>query len=217
MTHAVHSHTQIEHHGTRDSEHNLRSGKGQRRKLSKREVESLLAMYRQGEKTIAEIAGCYAVHPSFVTYVAKRAGLPLRGRGRRPRVEPSPAVQEILLEAWITTYAEAAARFEMSKQRVGQLVKRWEAWTVAQLGPRKIKPDEINEEQEQRPVDPVRPHVISFRVTDSELVKLLAQGGNRSEPWTRSQHSVARFLLFRCLGSNPGGDYEHRETLGSAP
>lgn len=217
MKDAVFTHTPIEQHITPNDEHNLRSRKGPRRKLTDAETDAVLALYREGEKTTAEIAGGYGIHPSFVTYAAKRAGLPLRGRGGRPRVEPSPVVQEILLEAWITAYAEAGARFNVSKQRVGQLVNRWCAWAVAQFGTRKIKPEEIKEQQEPCRLDPIRPHVITFRVTDSELAKLLAEGGNRPDPWGCSPHSTARFLLFRNLGTRPDVDCERRETVGTKP
>jgi transposase len=215
MNDAVLSHTEIEQHVTRSGEHNLRSRKGPRRKLTDAEIETVLAMYREGEKTTAEIAGGYGIHPSVVTYMAKRAGLSLRGRGGRPRVEPSAKAQEILLEAWTTTYAEAAARFEISKQRVGQVVNRWHAWAVAQFGERKIKPDEVQEEQAPCPVVPIRPHVITFRATDSELAKLLAEGGTRPDPWGCSPHSTARFLLFRSLGTHADVNCERRETVGT--
>jgi len=201
MKRTVFSQTQIEQHVTPNSEHNLHSGKGLRRKWTDAEIDSVLAMYRDGDETTAEIAGCYGVHPSVVTYMAKRAGLPLRGRGGRPRVQPSPEVQEILLEAWTSTYAEAGARFNVSKQRIGQLVNRWHSWAIAQFGPRKTNPDEVKEERKPRCLDPIRPHVITFRVTDSELATLLAKGGNRSQLWGRSPHSTARFLLFRSLGT----------------
>jgi transposase len=214
MNEAVFSHTEIEQHVTRSGEHNLRSGKGPRRKLTDAEIETVLAMYREGEKTTAEIAEGYGIHPSIVTYMAKRAGLSLRGRGGRPRVEPSAKVQEILLEAWTTTYAEAAVRFNVSKQRVGQLVKRWHAWAVAQFGPREIKPQDVQVEQVPCPANPVRPHVITFRVTDSELAKLLAEGGNRPDPWGCSPHSTARFLLFRSLGPCAEGGCENRDAVG---
>jgi transposase len=217
MKHSVHSHTSIEHDGTQDREHNHVPGNGHWRKLSKSEIEPLLAMYKDPEKTTAEIAACFGIHPSSVTNVAKRAGLPLRGRGGRPRSEPLPAVQAILSEAWTTTYAEAAARLGLSKQRVGQLVKRWEAWAVAQFGPRKIKPDETAEEQVQRSADPIRPHIITFRVTDSELTKLAAQSGSGAESWARSPHSAARFLLLRLLDGTPNANCEASDTVGFAP
>ena len=105
----------------------------------------------------------------------------------------------------------------MSKQRVGQLVNRWHTWAVAQFGERKIKPDEAQEEQVPCPANPVRPHVITFRVTDSELAKLLAEGGNRPDPWGCSPHSTARFLLFRSLGTRADVSCEHRETVGITP
>lgn len=120
----------------------------------------------------------------------------------------------ILLEAWTSTYSAAGVRFDLSKQRIGHLAKRWKAWAVAQFGPRNIKPGEIDEKQEQQPADPVKPHVISFRVTDSGLNKLQSQAGGAL---AHSPHSVARFLLLRSLESAPSGDPEHRETTGSAP
>jgi DNA-binding MarR family transcriptional regulator len=74
MTNAVHSHTQIEHCETRNGEQNLKSGGGPQRKLTNPEIDSVLAMYREGEKTIAEIAEYFGISPSSVTVAAKRAG-----------------------------------------------------------------------------------------------------------------------------------------------
>jgi len=200
MTDSVQRHTIIEHHKTRNGEHNRRRGNGRRRKLSKCEVNSLLTLYRVSEQTTDELARCYGIHASLVTYLAKRAGIPLRGQGVRPRLAPSHKAQVLLLEAWTTTYAEAATRFGVSKQHVGHLVKRWKAWAIAQFGQRKIKRVESLGSQEQRPVKSARPHVISFRVTDSELANLQVQLGTLPGPWACSLHSAARFHVLRSLG-----------------
>lgn len=184
---------------------------GRRRKLSKREVDSLLAVYRKGEKTTAEIARCHGIHPSLVTYMAKRAGLPLRGRGSRPHREPSLEAQQALLEAWTNTYTAAAARCNVTKQHIGQLVKRWKAWATTQFGPRAIKRAAPRGKQQHRPAKPVRPHVISFRVTDSELANLQVQLGRLPEPRACSPHSAARFYLLRSLGL-PADEYAESQS-----
>lgn len=185
--------------------------------LSKREVDSLLRLYQKNEQTTDELARRYGVHASLVTYLAKQAGIPLRGQGVRPRLAPSHKAQELLLEAWTTTYAEAAARFGVSKQHVGHLVKRWRAWAVAQFGPRKIKRVESLGNQEHRPVKTVRPHVICFRVTDSELGELEAQRGKLPAPWVSSSHSAARFHLIRSLGPTPVGCANSQNDIEPTP
>ncbi len=125
----------------------LRRGRGA--PLSKRERDSLLALYKEGKETGVEIAKRFGVSPSLVTVLAKSAGLPLRRRGRRPRVEPSLAAQRILREAWQCTYAQAGARFDLSKQRIAHLVKRWRSWATVQFGRRKVKGEEIDRKQTQ--------------------------------------------------------------------
>jgi len=175
-----------------------------RRKLSKGAIKSLLAMYRHTNQTTVEIARGLKIHPSLVTYLAKRAGLPLRGRGARRHVEPSREVQELLLEAWTSTYAEAAARFDVSKQHVGHLVKRWKTWAIAQFGERVITCSEPRGKQQHRVTKIVRPHVISFRVTDSELTEL-KERGKQMGAGVSSPHSVAKFHLMRSLGLTPIG------------
>ena len=217
MTDLAQRHTWIEHHKTRNSEHNLRRGNGRRRKLSKREVDSLLRLYRQSERTTDELARCYGVHASLVTYLAKQAGIPLRGHGVRPRLAPSHKAQELLLEAWTTTLAEAAARFGVSKQHVGYLVKRWKNWAIAQFGQRVITCSEPRGKQQHHCTKIVRPHVISFRVTDSELAELQAQRGKLPAPWVSSSHSAARFHLIRSLGLTPIGCANSQNYIGPTP
>jgi len=190
---------------------------GRRRKLSKGEINSLLAMYRHTNRTAAEIAQYHGIHPSLVTYLVKRAGLPLRGRGSRPHPEPSLEAQQALLEAWTNTYAAAAARCKVSKQYIWRLAQRWEAWATTQFGPRAIKRAAPQGKQQHCPAKPVRPHVISFRVTNSELVSLHLQLGGLPGSRAHSPHSAARFHLLRSLGLTPGEYAESQTNIGQTP
>ena len=174
-------------------------------------------MYRSGQATSKEIAQRFHVSPATLTVWARKSRVPLRGRGRRAGVEPSAAIQLILLEAWTGSYAAAGVRFGVTKQRVGQLVKRWRAWAVAQFGQRKTRHHKTDQGQEQRAIAPVRPHVISFRIADSELTKLLAEGGTGSGPWARSPHSVARSCLLRFLEGAVEKERGYLKTVTPAP
>jgi hypothetical protein len=141
MTRNLSRHARIEHHEASHSEHNVVAGKGRRRKLSQTKEELLLAMYRSGEMTTVELGKLFGTSQSSVTIAAKRAAVPLRGRGTRRQIQPSPAAQKILLEAWATTNSLAAARFQMSRQNVSRLRKRWQAWMTAEFGPRILPSD----------------------------------------------------------------------------
>jgi hypothetical protein len=120
----------------------------------------------------------------------------------------------MLLEAWTNTYAAAATGFGVSKQCIGRLVKRWAAWAIAEFGPRKIKPEHIDNEQELRPSHPVRPHVICFRVSDAEMTRLQARAGNSPE---RSPHKLARAAILEWLEIAGHLEYSAAQNPGNSP
>jgi hypothetical protein len=140
----------------------------------------------QSDERTSEIAQRHGISASTLTARAKRAGLPLRKRGRWRLAEPT-AEQKAILELVRThTYAEAGARVGVSKQRVSQVVRRWsqgEASPTRRSG--------VNCRQKTR--------VISFRVNDDvyrDLCQLL------KHPWfkrLRSRGSAAREIVQKYL------------------
>ena len=87
--------------------------------------QQVLAEYQAREKTTDEIATAHNVCPATLTVWAKKAGVPLRGRGRRRSNEPSPRNRLILALAKTLTYEQIGSRFGISKQGVWRIVKRW--------------------------------------------------------------------------------------------
>src|SRR4051812_44751888 len=82
-----------------------------------------------------EIAARYGICPATLTVRAKRAGLPLRKRGRHPSKEPTPLQKKILAFAAVHGCQVSALRFGLSKQRVNALQHRWDDWMAANTDP----------------------------------------------------------------------------------
>lgn len=138
------------------------------------------------KETTKEIAKRHGISPSTLTARAKRAGLPLRQRGRWQLTEPTAKQKQILRLVRTHTYAEVGSRFGMSKQRVSRLVGRWSGWT----GPKG---------SESRKIRTQKPRVVSFRVDNASydcLRELL------KHPWfkrLRSTGGAAREIVYRYL------------------
>jgi hypothetical protein len=88
----------------------------------------VLANYQKLELTTGKIAAKHGISTATVTLWAKKAGLPLRGRGRKPPTEPTPKQREIITLARIFNYDTVGARFGMAKQSIHRIVKRWRNW-----------------------------------------------------------------------------------------
>lgn len=119
------------------------------------------------EITAKAVADHYALAPSAVHYWARRLGLPERQRGRRPSTRPNSRLQRILDMVRVEGIAGAARRAGISRQRVFQIVCRWEP----ELKGRRIGGKVIKLEQPRRPR---RNIVVSFRISTDEWQKLLA-------------------------------------------
>ena len=91
-------------------------------------VAQVLAKYQKRELTTEEIAAKHGISMATITVWAKKAGLPLRKRGRRAQTEPTPRQWEIINLAALFMYDQVAARFGMTKQSVYRIVKRWRNW-----------------------------------------------------------------------------------------
>jgi len=86
--------------------------------LSAVEVDEILREYQDPAVTVKDIAQKHAVSMARVTWLARRAGLRFRGRGRRPLVEPSGRHLKILEAVRHGTLAHVGRRYGCSKQRI---------------------------------------------------------------------------------------------------
>ena len=125
----------------------------------------------------SEIAARYGISPATLTVRAKRAGLPLRKRGRRLLKEPTPLQMKILTFAAIHGCQRAAGRFDLSKQRVNKIQHRWKSWMAANpdLEPKATKRRKANQ------------HTVRFHLgpdSFNQLKKLL------QHPWFRRLEST---------------------------
>ena len=75
--------------------------------------------------TTEEISVKHDISPATLTFRAKKAGIPLRGRGRVRRDYPTPRQLKIIKLAGKYTYCKVGAKFGMDKQSIYRLVKHW--------------------------------------------------------------------------------------------
>jgi transposase-like protein len=88
-------------------------------------IEKALRDYQSSQMTTERIAKKYRVCTASLTVWAKRAGLPLRQRGRRRMTEPNSRQRAIIEMAGILKYSAVANAFGMTKQGVYRIVRRW--------------------------------------------------------------------------------------------
>jgi hypothetical protein len=138
----------------------------------------------------SEIAARYGISPSTLTVRAKRAGLPLRNRGRHPMKEPTPVQKKILAVAAIYGCQGAALRFDMSKQRVNKLQHRWKEWQAINTNCGSKTATRRNSDQ----------HTVRFRLdSDSfnQLKKVLQHPWfNRLESTNQAAREIVNTFLF---------------------
>lgn len=110
----------------------------------------------------AELAQRHQVSRSTITYWTKKAGLPLKRRGRSCLAEPNAAQREVIELSKSLKQTQIAQRFNISKQRVQQILKRW-----AHLLPKPI----VNPTAppSQLPQREVRERIICFRLTSRQV------------------------------------------------
>lgn len=152
------------------------------------------------KETTKEIARRHGISASALTARAKKAGLPLRKRGRWQLLEPTAKQKEILRLARTQTYAEVGSRFGLSKQRVSQLVRRWSDWK----GPNGSEP---RKSCRQKPV------VVSFRLDDASYKHLRDL---LNHPWFKrlgSTGAAAREIVHDFLAEM----FSEKRFLTSAP
>lgn len=98
-------------------------------------MAAALVDYQKRELTVEEIAIKHFVSSATLTVWAKKAGLPLRNRGRKKQEAPNARQMEIIKLASVYRYDQVGERFKMAKQSVHRIVKRWRNWAQPQRAP----------------------------------------------------------------------------------
>ena len=114
-------------------------------------------------------------------------------RGRKLAASPSSLHLKILSATKNQTYGEIAALHGVSRQRIGQIVRRWKQYLpVRTLCPKKNAPSEPIGGPHVKKAN--RVHVVSFRLTDAEFQLL-----QRRYPETKSADRAARGIVTKFL------------------
>jgi hypothetical protein len=162
-------------------------------------IMSVLTDLVCSDATAKAVADRYVLAPSAVHYWAKRVGLPERQRGRRPSMKPSPKLQRILDMVRSDGIAATARRVGISRQRVFQIVCRWEP----QLKGRRIKSKFVKLQQPAR--RPRRDIVVSFRISTDDWRKLLVTQCE-SDRQQMSGFAKARAIVLSHLANPDDGE-----------
>ncbi len=168
------------------------------KRLSSSEVEQILHDYGDPTITIKGISERHRVAIPAIIALARRAGVPHRGRGRRPMLEPSPFHRQILEAARNDTFENVGRRFGRTRQRMAQICHRWREWfpngkRELPLSRRALLPAQPKFRL------PLRNEIVCFRLAMPETAALKAMMKRTGLPTTVSLGAGARAVLLMTL------------------
>jgi hypothetical protein len=155
---------------------------------------SALIDYVCSSDTAGEIAHRYAFHKSLLSYWSRRVGLPLRQRGRRNLLVPTPKHLRILEIVRAHGRAEAARQVGLSRQRVHQIVCEW----APELKGRRLCGNLVPLPRPKR--CPARKIIVSFRLSTDEW-QLLQTSRSATSELSMSGFEKARAIVLNHLVS----------------
>ena len=94
-----------------------------------------LTDYQKGKMIVEEIAAKHGISTATITVWAKKAGLPLRKRGRRRQEMPTERQLNIINLASVYRYDQVGAKLGLHRQSVHRIVKRWRNWASPSKAP----------------------------------------------------------------------------------
>jgi hypothetical protein len=139
--------------------------------LANTNVKSALIAYLTSITLSKDIAREHGFTAGALSYWARKFGLPVRRRGRRPLLQPTSAGRRILELVRAHGIAETARRVGVSKQRVSQIARRWKEYLpVRPLSARTVGKNEREEGPTRKKENRIR--VVSFRLSPTEVTLL---------------------------------------------
>jgi hypothetical protein len=140
-----------------------------------------------------------SIHKGIVASSSQKANsnyvIGLSRRGRKAAIEPTLRHRQILAATKTHTYAEVGAKFNISRQRIAQIAKRWKRYLPIRSLPSRI----VNETEEVTCVETKkenRIHIVSFRLTNSEVQALQDRYPDMKSVDRAARQIVTKFLSF---------------------
>jgi len=191
-------------------------------KVKNEKMNIVIAEYTSGHYKQTDLALRHKVCEATISNWLRKAGCPHGVRGRPALVEPPVHQQHLLREIWNQKITEVAIRHQVSKQFVSKLAKRWNNWADQNFGPRQLKVKPVPKTVKiKKDRSSLQLHVISFRVSDEALSKILMLRGSNDQFRGQSLHFVARELLLTGIGQGGGSalsanEPSHTDSVTSA-
>jgi hypothetical protein len=170
-------------------------------------VMSALVDMMCSDHTAKAIANRYSLKSSAFQYWARRIGLPMRQRGRRARPRPTAQHARILDLVREHGIAGTARQVGVSRQRVHQIVCRWEPGLRRRAAEPKLKVLRPPKRRAPRNI------VVSFRISTDEWERLLETRsyGGKSQ---MSGFAKARAIVLSHISAPDGGGNESTRIPG---
>jgi hypothetical protein len=153
--------------------------------------------YLNSDLKVVEIAQKHHVSVATLSAWIEASGVPRRSRGRMPLANPSEHSQRILDYAAGHGFSKAAQHFNISKQMVSSLAKRWAVRPPKRLTQATPNGTDLRDKNRER--KPPRDLVVSFRLRASELSLLSASLPESVTLSTKSPHKLVRAAIFQRL------------------
>lgn len=162
--------------------------------------ETVMDEYRSGRFTNITLARSHSVSPSTISHWARNANLKQKPRGRRCLDKPSITHQEIIQLSAHLTLAKIAERFGVSRQRVHQILKRWNHLRPPPPPMAKVNSNPAPGRRVRALKDRRRRElVICFRLRADELALLRESLPQSVTQSTRSPHKLVRAAVLEKL------------------
>lgn len=167
--------------------------------VSKQMKPSLPNTNRLSELRDAALGACSNknVHDEIVALSSQKANSNcdqgLKRRGRKAAAKPTVRHLQVLIATKTHTYAEVGAKFDLSRQRIGQIVRRWKQYLPTRSLPLRAA-NESKEASCPKVKKENRTHIVSFRLTNSEVQLLQTR-----YPEMKSVDKAARGIVTKFL------------------
>jgi hypothetical protein len=153
-------------------------------------LDAAIDDYLNSDLKVVEIARKHHVSVAMLSAWVEASGVPRRSRGRIALASPSEHSQRILDYAVAHGFSKAAQQFNISKQAVSSLAKRW-----AVAPPKRLT--QANHKHRER--KPPRKVIVSFRLRAIELSLLSASLPESVTQSTKSPHKLVRAAILQRL------------------
>jgi hypothetical protein len=150
------------------------------------------------ELTLSDIAERHRIPIWKLKYWIRRAALPARRRGGRPATDPPARIRDILDHAVAHGIIKTAEQFNVTKQYVSSLAKRWNVRLLRRslaVHPSPQLQLKGRQKKSRRDV------VVSFRLREDELLSLRSLKPMIVNSPTKSHHKFVRAIVLAQLGT----------------